>query len=132
MKMHKYYFLLLAVIFLIAGCKKISMMPDGTHREFYSTGALKERSTYVKGKRNGSTIEYYSTGEVRRETYYKNGLKEGEFKEYYIAGPVKTSGFYKNDKIEGKLNTYYPNEAIKGVLRYSEGLPEGLYEQISP
>ena len=69
---------------------------------------------------------YYQDGTLSIEGIMKKGKREGIWKYYDIYGQVKTENTYKEDILLEKKE-YYPNEQIKSITKYKDGLYEGYF-----
>lgn len=85
---------------------------DNDYLLYYSSGAVKEKSTYINGELNGMLSGYYPNGLKEYEVIYKNGKKHGLYKSYYINGKPKEEGWYSDDKLNGD----WINFNIKGEI----------------
>lgn len=120
--------------------------PNGEHLEyFFDSGNLKERITYIDGKKEGSykkinnngvTIitgnyhenkkngkwkKFYENGNLKTVGSYKDGIKIGEWKNFYENGNLENYGFYNNDEQNGKWTYYYRNGNIKASGFFIKG-----------
>lgn len=110
-------------------------------RDFYESGEVKTKATFLDGKmdgvrreydKNGNVIESYIMDEgnvVGKGIVDKEGLKQGNWKEYYDSGKLKAKGKYKDDVKIGLWVYYYKNGKIEQKGHYNEkGKPTGEWK----
>ena len=108
--------------------------PNGTGREYYSSGKLKFEGEYLNGIRNGKGKEYDTKGNVLFDGEYLKGKEwNGTFYPYGDTikngkGYVREIGFegeYINGERNGKSTLYWDEEHIKYDLEYLNGKING-------
>jgi len=126
---------------------------DGEQMQYYRTGKLSSKVTYINGKSSDLEKFYDENGNLQREmiyendtrkekTYHKNGKLTSEIS--YIngvlsgqkrCGPCKIynekngnlhhESYYENDLQEGVSRLYYENGSLRSEEFYSHGKREG-------
>jgi antitoxin component YwqK of YwqJK toxin-antitoxin module len=92
----------------------------GNWQWFYTNGALKERTAYIGGKKEGISETWYENGAPKSKYNYKNDLMEGESWEYNSSGMPATYGSYKQNKPIGKFTLYFADGRQHYVVNYGE------------
>lgn len=129
---------------------------NGSFQEYYSSGDIKERGQYLKGKKQGvwesfksdgiikltevfdsgdliKKITYYTDGNVDMERNFKNGKEDGVSKQYTWEGELKSEKNYVNGKQVGKQLQYYTSNTgnyIQTSFYNENGLLDGDYSEI--
>ena len=104
------------------GVLEIEAFNDGSYREYYKNGNIKDE--IIKDKRNFKiyTIKtYYENGKVdSKQVYWGAKLLDknkkpfnGVYKYYYQNGNIRKEETYKNGKMNGPLKEYYKNGNLK-------------------
>ncbi len=121
--------------------RKEDSVKDGVFYEYYKNGNLKNKASYVLGKKSDTLFSYFDTGELKlieifkkdsihTINYYKNGKKSlegsflnrekpietGWFKLYRKNGNIKDSLEYINVNGQGYLNQRYHFDKNKQVV----------------
>ena len=128
-----------------------TIVSDGIHKEFFSTGQLYVEGEFDKGKAVGKWTFHHPSGEVAKEVTYKDGRPDGEVKLFneegkliarreYVAG-LRTGVWetyaadgeqklreetYKDGKPDGAFRTWYTNGQLRQEMNYVAGKLEGL------
>ncbi len=102
---------------------------NGIIFDYYSQNkfavALKSKTNYRNGQKNGEEIQYYPNGKVLKIVQYSDGKPEGNEIEYYPDGAVKVKRTYKNGQpFEGNFDQKFTRDLIIN-LNYKNGLKEG-------
>ncbi len=108
---------------------------------YYSSGAIKEKSTYANGELNGMLSSYFPNGSKEYEVTYKDGKKHGLYKSYYINGKPKEEGWYADDllngdwinfNVKGEIETRstYRNNDLTGVREFYYANGKLDYEEV--
>ncbi len=112
----------------------------------YNYGVLRRQETINRvdklGQKQGSWKEFYENGKVKEETSFLNGKKSGYSKTYTPSGGLVNIEKYLGDSIQKnapELNTrlevrneYYEDGRIKKTGTYLDGLAEGTQKEYSP
>jgi antitoxin component YwqK of YwqJK toxin-antitoxin module len=80
---------------------------------------VKEKYTYVNGKKEGPGFFYYENGELDSKFNYKNDLLNGHYQKYFQNGKLEFEHYYKNGMHEGISRLFYSNGKIKKEEEYS-------------
>ncbi len=81
---------------------------------------------YNKRPFNGVALNYYSNGAVSEKTGYKNGKREGETVKFFEDGTVKIEACYQSNKLKGKKVVYFPNGKILSISNFKNGKRNGI------
>jgi TonB family protein len=94
---------------------------DGTQREWYVNGKIKEEENYNDGKREGVHQTWFGNGRLHLDENYKNDNLDGNAKEWYPSGLLKKDANYKDGVLIGQLLTYWENGKVKRDDTYKMG-----------
>jgi antitoxin component YwqK of YwqJK toxin-antitoxin module len=86
---------------------------------------VKEKGTYIEGKKNGKWIEFSKPSVTKAIGEYKDGEKEGEWIEY-IDNTRKKMGNYTNGKKTGIWNTLDLGTKVSSY-NYDEDIKVGIW-----
>lgn len=105
---------------------------NGTYKEYYSDGSVKESRNYIKGKPDGKFISYDQHGKVSAEKSYKNGLEDGPDIKYDAEGKIRSETRYINGKAQGKSTQQISSNGGDYTItcNYSDGVYDGEYAEI--
>lgn len=130
----KYIFLLLISTSTWAIAQKPCGFKDGLQegscKDFYENGQVKQVVEWKKGKIDGEAVYYYENGKVKAKGENKKGYKSKEWT-YYDQNGVLTSKEYfrngeKNIYDDNSTATFYsPNGKINEISNYKFGKLDG-------
>lgn len=132
---HKFFSLLLLIVFLTCSCSKEFDGHNGLKKEFYSIGngtALKQTTEYKNGLKDGVFKEFYINSIVKQEAHYKNGYLHGSRKHYFENGKLKAEESFINGKRDSIFKYYYKNGAVEVERMFSNGKLNGIYNKYYP
>ncbi|MEO0896315.1 MAG: energy transducer TonB [Bacteroidota bacterium] len=92
-------------------------MREGSYREWYESGHLKERGNYLQDKLHGLQESYYENRQLKRSRTYRKGVPYDQIKSYYPSGHLTYKGIFSEKGIF-KLEEVYTDEG-------EDLLPEG-------
>lgn len=162
----KYIFLLFfsTSIFISAQkpCGYKDGLQEGTCKEFYENGQVKNSVEWKKGKFDGDAVFYYDDGKVQSKGEYKKGFKvkkwtyynkngvmtsEEAFRNgekniydnsltatfYSPAGKITEISNYKFNKLQGESKTFHEDgKSVKELGQYDNGLATGKWKVLYP
>ncbi|MFP3832606.1 toxin-antitoxin system YwqK family antitoxin [Chryseobacterium sp. SIMBA_028] len=96
-------------------------LQEGSCKEFYENGQVKNVVEWKKGKKEGDAIFYYDNGKVNAKGEFKKDFKVKEWTYYDKNGVLSSKEAYRN----GEKNVY---DNSFTVTFYS---PKGVVEEIS-
>ena len=86
-----------AIIAWVIGWDK-NRKRQGTWKEFWRNGNLKEISNYENDEMHGKWKKFWPNGNLQRIGNYKNGKEYGEWRYFDENGDLKkTENYYKNE-----------------------------------
>jgi uncharacterized protein len=125
---------------------------EGSWKEYYENGQLKDSGTYQKGlkvgewkyffmdgkkfeagkydkngKQTGVWHWYYDDGKLRRESDFSKGQEDGDFVEYNDSGNVITKGQYEGGLKEGKW--VYQLGNYKSIGKYNDDMQDSTWTE---
>lgn len=106
----------------------------GEYTEYYSSEAIPEKKIlYEYGKRHGISRYYFVNGKLEREKCYFHNVEDGIDRKYnYETGKMTSDMFFKNGKPEGRqVYTLFSNIGnYTEYVTYSNGVKTGVFAQI--
>jgi len=85
-----------------------------------------------QGKRKGAWTNFYSTGEVRAKGTYVNNQRSGNWTYYFRKGGIEQKGKFERDRFRGIWNWYYPNGNKWREESYFNGREDGMFVEYDP
>jgi len=79
---------------------------DGLLIKRYPNGVIKERSTYLSGRRQGECQSFYPDGKMQSDDFFAGGLLEGSTTVYYNNGQKEYEGTCTKGKPSGIWKFY--------------------------
>src|SRR3990172_5857393 len=76
----------------------------------------------INDNKDGTLREYYDTGELKQEWTFKGGIFEGVSKSFYTTGEVMSEENYLKGKKEGVGMFYYKNGQVAHEDKYTDGV----------
>jgi len=80
-----------------------------------------------QGNRKGEWTDFYSTGELRAKGTYVDNERSGTWTYYYRKGGIEQSGKFERDRYRGIWNWFYPNGNKWREESYFNGKEDGLF-----
>ncbi|QDT67641.1 MORN repeat variant [Planctomycetes bacterium MalM25] len=128
-----------------------SIVSDGSHKEYYSSGQLYVSGEYSVGKAIGKWTYYHPSGKVAKEVTFKDGKPDGpvvvnspegkpiarrEYAEGRRAGTWESftpdgeqklrEERYAEGKANGEFKVWYTNGQLRQQINFVDGKREGL------
>jgi len=100
-------------------------IPDGTVKEYYGDGILKEALLFQDGKANGRSILYYPDGKIFEMKNYTNGLLHGWSRTYRRDGTLWMQSSFFEGKLHGRFTSYHNNGIAEIKAEYWNGRLNG-------
>ena len=97
----------------------------GEVKSFYSSGAIKARTTYIDGNRQGKESTYFEKGGLQGENFYVDNNLNGDSRQYYEQGGLYKASNYLNGQLDGETKIYYKSGALQQVWNYKLGVISG-------
>ncbi|HEY4797788.1 MAG TPA: hypothetical protein VII99_01815, partial [Bacteroidia bacterium] len=116
-------------------------LKQGTWKEFFPNGKIKEETNYQSGKKTGYSKTFLESGSLNSVDKYVGDSLQKEApelttklevrNEYYEDGSIKKTGTYLYGLAEGTHKEYSPEGKITGAKVYHEGniIGEGLVDE---
>ena len=76
---------------------------------------------YKDGKRNGTSVDWYTSGKIKTKRTFVNDKLDGEFCEYYVDGTPRGKGKMKGGKMDGKWTYWFHNGKKECELTCKDG-----------
>lgn len=162
----KYIFLMLFAVSALATAQKPCGFKDGlqegTCKQFFENGQVKEMVDWKKGKLEGDAIFYYDNGKPQAKGEYKKGYKVKEWTYYDNNGVLKSKEVYRNgqkniydnsstatfyspsgvitevsnykfNKLDGESKLFHEDgKSVKQIGYYENGLATGKWKALYP
>lgn len=103
---------------------------NGTARNFYPNGGLRQETYFANNITEGESKTYDPNGRIIAIENYKNGLMEGEASHFNFTKGILTEQKleYKKGKLDGTRKAYGPGGGVIGIEYFKNGKLEGLRE----
>ncbi|AZB19038.1 toxin-antitoxin system YwqK family antitoxin [Chryseobacterium indologenes] len=130
----KYVFLLFfsasAMIYAQKPCGFKDGLQEGSCKEFFDNGQVKNIVEWKKGKIDGDAVYYHDNGKVKAKGENKKGYKYKNWEYYDQAGVLLSKEYYRNGEKniydDSSTATFYsPNGKINEVSNYKFGKLDG-------
>lgn len=162
----KYIFLMLFAVSAWATAQKPCGFKDGlqegTCKQFFENGQVKEMVDWKKGKLEGDAVFYYDNGKPQAKGEYKKGYKVKEWTYYDNNGVLKSKEVYRNgqkniydnsstatfyspsgiitevsnykfNKLDGESKLFHEDgKSVKQIGYYENGLATGKWKALYP
>jgi antitoxin component YwqK of YwqJK toxin-antitoxin module len=99
---------------------------DSILTEYYEGGAIKARSSFKEGLRDGPTFVYTRDGKIWQKAEYREGKMEGEIATYYPDGKLKNQAWYKDGALNGVVREFYSNGNKQSEAEYKDNIQSGI------
>jgi len=86
----------------------------------------------VQGKRKGPWTDFYPSGEVRAKGSYLDNQKSGSWTYFLSGGGVEQKGRFERGRFMGMWNWYYPNGNKWREESYFNGREDGMFVEYDP
>ncbi len=103
------------------------VIPDGTVKEYYPDGILKEASLFQDGRANGRSMAYYPDGKIFENSNYRNGLLHGWSRTYRRDGTLWIQLNFHEGRLHGGLTSYHNNGLAEIRAEYWNGELNGHF-----
>lgn len=103
--------------------------PNGVIEEYYATGNVQTRLTYVSGVKAGPFEQFYSDGKKWKAGTYAQGELDGRYEEWWRNGKPAVLATYVSGKLTGQYARYYANGRTWELAMYSAGTRVGEYKK---
>jgi uncharacterized protein len=80
-----------------------------------------------QGRKKGPWTDFYPTGEVRAKGTYLDNERSGSWTYYYQKGGIEQKGRFEKDRLQGIWNWYYPNGNKWREESYFNGREDGMF-----
>ena len=103
----------------------VNGVPEGTWEEWYPSGAIFARTTFVAGAEHGVRKHWFEEGAVAGSGQMEMGQRHGEWVLYYPSGQPKARAFYEHGLESGIRTTWYESGANESEAQVHAGLQNG-------
>lgn len=103
---------------------------QGLEKEFYESGNLKVKRTYLAGKLTDTTKEYFENGKIKSVIPYKAGTIQGIVTRYYKNGQFASITPYAEGKIIAFPKEYESNGKPLAKSHYEDSRDGKSYEWV--
>jgi antitoxin component YwqK of YwqJK toxin-antitoxin module len=97
---------------------------SGTIKTNFSSGHLKGRQSFYKGKEEGVAITYYENGKTDAIRYYHLGEKDSVHRGWWNNGQLRFEYHFKMGVYDGDFKEWYPTGKPLKYIVYSNGKEE--------
>ena len=92
----------------------------------YANNKKAQEAHWKNGKLHGLKKEWWESGAIREKMNFIAGYRHGEFTRYYDNGSLKIKENYEKDILEGTFNGYYRNGKNEYEYNYTNGVKNGM------
>ncbi len=85
-----------------------------------------------QGKREGSWTDFYPSGKIRAKGTYVNSKRSGTWTYFFPNGGIEQKGKFERDRYRGIWNWFYPNGNIWREESYFNGREDGTFVEYDP
>jgi antitoxin component YwqK of YwqJK toxin-antitoxin module len=107
-------------------------LSDGMRTEWYPSGAVRRRASFLAGKASGVSKKWYASGQPRSEAEYLRGALHGRLRRWYENGQLRVDRQYLNGFPDGPVREWYENGQPKIEGAYASGHVQGAYRRWYP
>ncbi len=94
---------------------------SGRLEDFYTSGILKSRQSFYKGREEGWLIEWFESGQRASQRYYRTGEKEGVHKGWWENGMPRFAYHFSSGKYHGDFSEWMVNGRLAKQIIYKDG-----------
>lgn len=105
---------------------------EGIYTEFYEDGQLHKTIDYKKGNQNGMTLIYHANGELDKKYNYVLGVLNGTYERYNDKGIQILKATTSNDEFNGFKAEYYDDGTLKSEGNFKDGSAVGVLKTFFP
>ena len=87
--------------------------PQGTHRQWYANGQLKEVRHYVNGWQEGQQRGWHESGHPAFAYQFRHDVYEGRVRDWYPNGKPARDGQYQEGQEVGPQRQWYADGSLK-------------------
>jgi antitoxin component YwqK of YwqJK toxin-antitoxin module len=95
---------------------------NGTMEEYYPSGQLKLRQTFIDGQEEGFCETHYQTGKLDAMRYYHLGEKDSVHTGWWENGRLRFEYHFKAGKYAGDFKEWYETGQLLKHLEYEDGI----------
>ena len=104
-----------------------SVVSDGPHKEYYSSGQLHVEGVFKLGRASGSWTYYHPNGKVAKQVTYRDGRPDGDVNVYNEDGQLIKKRSYVDGQRSGTWEKYTADGTQKLLEQsYVDGMLEGV------
>jgi antitoxin component YwqK of YwqJK toxin-antitoxin module len=90
----------------------------GLQRDFYQSGKLRSKVTYVDGEKDGVVELRYQSGKLWGHCEYKMGMAVTDDIEYYESGKVRRRTYHNDKGVQTLTKAWYENGELYEVSKW--------------
>lgn len=94
---------------------------SGRVEDFHTSGSLKSRQSFYKGREEGWLIEWFENGQRASQRYYRSGEKEGVHKGWWDNGMPRFAYHFSSGKYHGDFSEWMVNGRLAKQIIYKDG-----------
>ena len=93
----------------------------GVAEDYFPTGQLKQRLSYVRDQAEGPYQMFHPTGQLAQAGHYHAGTQQGVWRTYYVNGQVNEEEEYVNGESNGRHRSFTPAGKLTVERRMVKG-----------
>ncbi len=105
----------------------VNGLQQGTWRQWFENGQIREICNYKNGKRNGIFVNWCTCGPKLQEINYKDDIPNG-ISIHYLDGKKISQEYYFNGKLQGEITVWYDNGNLRKQGSYKDNKMDSLWK----
>ena len=93
--------------------------------EHYSSGNVKSKTHWVKGKRQGKQTSWFENGQIKEVRFYQNNKKNGHHQGWFEDGTLRFEYHFVAGVYHGGFKQWYPDGSIAAEHHFDMGEESG-------
>ena len=89
--------------------------------DYYETGQISARISYLNGEKDRVYYLYYPNGQVKVKAFFVRGQQDGVHLSFWPNGEIETKAVYKDGKLHGKWERFNQNGKLDHSVTYYNG-----------
>lgn len=96
--------------------------------KFYSNDSIKEKTGFVKGKKQGVYNVWFENGVLKLESYYDQNVLQGIYKSWWNNGVLASESNYVDGRKQGLERKWFDNGNVSKRRNLLDGRENGLQQ----
>jgi antitoxin component YwqK of YwqJK toxin-antitoxin module len=96
--------------------------------DLFPSGAIKEKTHWVNGKRDGRYTRFFENGNLKEVRFYKNHLKDSIHQGWHANGTLHFEYHFLEGQYHGSFKEWYPDGSLYTQRNYAYGQEVGTQQ----